>query len=327
MRLLKAGDLSITDLAFSPDGRAIAASDQHQVYLWNLENASPSRIACGQGDFQPKGGLRFSADGRTLSWLAVSHYETHSGLPYLVRGYNRDSREHTVEKIEFVKDKRWLRVAHSPDGSRSIASSGMPDFRLYGYRFDSEQGRVQTWTLSAADRSVETPTLSADGRLFAILTRTALGEGWANNPRRVEIRDFSNSGLLGTGEYPYKIEAKRFLFSPDNRYLAGINQMNLLMWQIDQPGGPGIPLRLSNTNRQHFTAMAFHPAGRRLYLASNGDAATDVTVHVVDTAAWMWVDQFSWGLGDMKAVVVSADGTLAAAASDRGEIVMWDVDD
>ena len=41
MRVLKGAEAEVLDLAFSPDGRAIAAGFEYQpVYLWNLEAAA-----------------------------------------------------------------------------------------------------------------------------------------------------------------------------------------------------------------------------------------------------------------------------------------------
>ena len=47
MRVLRGADAEVLDLAFSPDGTAIAAGFKHHpVYLWNLE-ASIHYSRCG----------------------------------------------------------------------------------------------------------------------------------------------------------------------------------------------------------------------------------------------------------------------------------------
>lgn len=323
MRVLKAADTGVTDLAFSPDGRALAAADRHLVYLWNLEENPAIRVRLEMNEFEPRGGLGFSADGRSLNWLVKSSYDS-SRVPSLRRIYDRDSRNTFTEKTFAAANKLIHDAAHTSDGTRGLSLHQWSEDRLIGWRL-AEGGWVQTWSLSTAGRSVERLTLAPDGALFAMFTRPSLGEKWDKKPRKVEVRESSNAELAAVGDYPYSVEAKRLLFSPDARQLVGINAMNLLVWPLaGRELGP--PLRVRNTTRKNFTAMAFHPSGRHLYVTSNGDEGKDATVHVFDTADWTRVGQFSWGLGSLKAVALSPDGTLAAAGGDRGDVVIWDVD-
>ena len=276
MRVFKAADTPVDDLAFSPDGRAIAAYVKYQgVFLWNLEAAPLSRVPVDtdiDAKSYCKGGFFFSSDGRSLAWLVVGAR----------RIYDRDTRKTTTEK-SFSTNKR---IVQTPDGSRGVSNHGLPDYRLIGWRFVDGMW-VQTWTLSTADLQVESLTLSADGRLFAMLTRHALGEGLQNNPARVEVRDAATRMLRGTGEYPYNMAIRlafpSLLFSPDGSQLVGLNAMNLLVWPIPDAGDLGAPRLVRNTTRKQFTAMAYHPSGRHLYVTSNGENAKDATVHVFDT--------------------------------------------
>jgi WD40 repeat protein len=79
------------------------------------------------------------------------------------------------------------------------------------------------------------------------------------------------------------------------------------------------PIR--NDEKKHFTAVAFHPSGRFLLVAS-----TDETVKLYDVRTWEVVRSFAWDIGRMRSVAFSPDGTLAAAGSDKGKVVVWDVD-
>lgn len=82
------------------------------------------------------------------------------------------------------------------------------------------------------------------------------------------------------------------------------------------------PLRtVRNDSRKHFTAVAFHPSGRYLAAASN-----DATVKLYDTTTWEVARTFTWDIGRMRSIAFSPDGTLAAAGSDKGKVVVWDVD-
>jgi WD40 repeat protein len=45
-----------------------------------------------------------------------------------------------------------------------------------------------------------------------------------------------------------------------------------------------------------------------------------------DTTIWNVARTFTWDIGRMRSVAFSPDGALAAAGSDRGKVVVWDVD-
>jgi WD40 repeat protein len=85
---------------------------------------------------------------------------------------------------------------------------------------------------------------------------------------------------------------------------------------------PSAPVAaIKNDSRKHFTGAAFHPGGRFLAATSN-----DHTVKFYDTATWNRAGGFDWEVGRLRSVAFSADGTLAAAGTDKGQIVLWDVD-
>ncbi len=312
VRVLKAAEGVILDLAFSPDGNAIAAAVEFQgVFLWNLGSHTPSpiRLANGTGSYQ--GGLQFSRNGRTVCWVADGAR----------REFDRDGK--TTSERSFVVTRLTIGVTQSQDGNRVASQHGFPDFCLTGWRAgdnDSDDEWIRTWNISTADVAVERPTFSPDGRLFAMLARSAVGDRWSSNPRRVEVRDGATSALLGTGDYPYSID-EPLQFSPDGQQLVGFNDMTLLVWPVPAPGPLGTPKLIRNDTRKQFTALAYHPSGRQLYAASNDEA-----VHVFDTTHWERVRRFSWGMGRLKSVAISPDGTLAGAGGDRGDVVIWDVD-
>jgi WD40 repeat protein len=81
------------------------------------------------------------------------------------------------------------------------------------------------------------------------------------------------------------------------------------------------PHVIHNDNRKHFTGIAFHPSGKYLAATSN-----DATVKLYDTTTWKVARTFTWDIGKMRSIAFSSDGTLAAAGSDSGRVVVWDVD-
>jgi WD40 repeat protein len=77
----------------------------------------------------------------------------------------------------------------------------------------------------------------------------------------------------------------------------------------------------NSDSRKLYTGLAFHPSGRWLAAASN-----DETVKFYDTESWQVAKTFTFRIGRMRSVAFSPDGTLAAAGSDTGQVVLWDVD-
>jgi WD40 repeat protein len=308
VRVLKATEGEIRDLAFSPDGQAVAAAVKyHGVFLWNLAAPHPVPV-CLDTEDRDCGGLSFSTDGRHVSWL----------VPGARRVYDRDTRD--TEEQQFAMSQPATKLVHGTGGARVVSQHAFPDHCLLGWRA-SDEGWVRTWSISTTDLVVERVTLSADARLFAMLTRPALGSRWWDYPLRVEVRDAATAAVRVTAEFP-SLNPAQLLFSPDARQLVGFKDMTLMAWAVPEDlGSLGPPQILRNDSRKHFTAMAYHPGGRRLYATSN-----DATVHIFDTATWERTERFKWQLGSLKAVAVSPDGTLAAAGGNQGDVVVWDVD-
>jgi WD40 repeat protein len=94
---------------------------------------------------------------------------------------------------------------------------------------------------------------------------------------------------------------------------------SLRIWRHDNFTAP--IQTVQNSTKQHFTAIAFHPSGRFLAATSN-----DATVKLYDTSTWSVAKTFTWNIGRMRSIAFSPDGTLAAAGSDTGKVVVWDVD-
>jgi len=97
---------------------------------------------------------------------------------------------------------------------------------------------------------------------------------------------------------------------------VAFNGSTLVAWR---PGEK--PSKVRAQTRAHFRAVAYHPSGDYLLAANN-----DTGIRVFDTSSWTVVKQYEWSIGRLTAVVVSPDGTLAAAGGEKGQVVVWDFD-
>jgi hypothetical protein len=73
--------------------------------------------------------------------------------------------------------------------------------------------------------------------------------------------------------------------------------------------------------RRRFRQVAFHPSGTSL-AAVNGRTS----VSLIAVPSFAVAKTFAWGIGPLHSVAFSADGTLGAAGSGDGRIVVWDAE-
>ena len=116
---------------------------------------------------------------------------------------------------------------------------------------------------------------------------------------------------------PFETVTASPVFTPDGRTLALLRDKSLVLLDV---ATRQIRATLAAEGRR-INAVAFTPDSR-LTLTGNQDG----TVAVWDTLSGDPRGRFEWDIGPVQALVVSADGMLAAAAGRSGRIVVWDVD-
>jgi WD40 repeat protein len=306
MRLLNSADGDILSLAFSPDGDALAAAVEFQgVYLWNLHsNGIHVRLDTAVTDRART--LFFSSDGRAVWWA------TKDGL----KRYDRDDRE-TAEK-PLSSQGMMLRFVRTPDGGRMVSEHNFPHRTLIGWS-DGDAGWTEDWSVTTWDLSVRALAVDAAGERVAVVCQSAAvaGKWWEQHPTRIELRSAVSSVVQNHGPCKYH-SIDELLFSPDSTQLVAVHEMTLIAWPVPELGEPRM---IRNDSRKHFTSACYHPSGRYLLVSGN-----DESVHVFDTTSWERVARYHWKIGRLRAVAVSPDGTLAAAGTDKGEVIVWDLD-
>jgi WD40 repeat protein len=225
--------------------------------------------------------------------------------------YDRDDR--TVTSEPAVPSGTF---GIAPTAKRAVSLLGLPKYELAGWKF-KEGEWVRQWNISTRALSVLEPTLAPSGDRFAMFARTTNAARWWEQPMCVEVRDATTGKLAAAGSYPYSYHGK-LAFHPRGEQLVCAHEMTLVAWELPTGGAPRLA---PNDNRKHFTALAYHPDGARLFATSN-----DATVHVFDTRALERTKRYTWRLNRLSALAVSADGALAAAGSATGDVVLWDVD-
>jgi WD40 repeat protein len=305
MRLLSAGKGEVVSLGFAP-GRSVlvAVSEKSGTHVWDLATAERP-VVFGKYEYQRQRPLAFSPDGRYL----FRHGPAGRVAVDLANG--------TTAPAEPVADSPLSDFAQTPDGER-IVFLHTPYYtpRLVGWRRAADGRWVDDWSAEPGDGLMAGHALSPAGDWFVHFHRNRLAH-WPNIYQLVVRSATTGVAQAARGEHPYSYRSRLF-FRPDGAQVVGLHDMTLLVWPVPDPRR----LRLvRNDNRKHFTAVAYHPSSRYLLTTSN-----DTTVIVWDVETWRHVTRYTWDIGRLKSVAVSPDGTLAAAGSDKGQIVVWDVD-
>lgn len=134
----------------------------------------------------------------------------------------------------------------------------------------------------------------------------------------LQVRAADTGKVLSTVKYPSNYVMTTAV-SPDGGRLAVMGYEKLYVWDT---AAWGKPTRYACAGARRFGALAFHPS--RPLLATIQSGQTLVKYLATDT--WTFAARFAWKLGEMRSVVFNPEGTLAAAGSVTGRIVLWDVD-
>ncbi|MBA4191064.1 MAG: hypothetical protein C0467_24020 [Planctomycetaceae bacterium] len=310
----------VTHLAFAPNGRVVAASGGGRgLELWEIPSGNNwgryergPRFVDGSIAFHPTESACFGSCGNS-----VGEIET-------------DTKKARIITIHGQGITYFGETSMVPDGSGFVShcnADWLRDgtfFHLHWKRGDTLRVAWELRLDSTARRAPRVPQpqvirVSPDGTTFVTLD-ASYGLARRPVPRivRVAVRSTSNGELLRWTAIPASTR-KDLTISPSAREFVTCHTNNLTVWNADDLEAR--PQRVQNDTRSNFTGIAFHPSGKYLAATSN-----DQTVKLYDTTTWQVAKTFTWEIGRMRSVAFSPDGTLAAAGSDTGKVVVWDVD-
>jgi WD40 repeat protein len=196
-------------------------------------------------------------------------------------------------------------VVLSPDGDRLLAAD-LTNFRrqLFAVATGPEGGEV-LWRKSVSEAFSQLAGFLPDGDRFVTLDGA------------VRIRSFHTGDELAAGRFkPMGTHQPRL--SPDGRHLAAIGYGSMYFFDLDDLGKPR---KIGGSSSfGDFRSFAFHPDGRTVAVIHGGPTL----VKLYDLATLTRSRTFKWKLGPLQSVAFSPDGSLGAAGSDDGRIVVWD---
>lgn len=294
MQILQGPKKGVRRVAFSPDGRQLAAgSYDRSLRVFDLANGEQRRLAVSSAT--PLS-MAWSPDGKCLYW---------SWCPFENGGVTSVSLQSEPNML-LTRTADVCGVCPAPDGKR-----------LYVATADT----ILRWTLKPqltplSDWPAESPgclAVSADGKMLAsthphhplaevdahyvALWDTRTGR---EKKRLLECRDFFD----GVG------------FSPDGKRLVAVGHQSIWLWELPS----GKPLA-NHASKKFFTDLAWSPLGT--VFATSGN---DGEIRFWDGRSGAASGVYSWGLEKALCVAFAPDGMRAAAGDSTGKIVVWDVE-
>jgi WD40 repeat protein len=295
--VLKTRRQRLGQVVFTPDGKGLAAAGQVGAWWWKSFFDDPTPIRFGEEEC---GGIGFDPTGENL--IVV-----HSGIGLRCLRLT-DQSQHTVRYERFtpllgVCPKTGLAVLGSFFGNT-----------LEGWQLGGDGGFVRAWEVRVERGSVGSfVAFPGSGKWFV----RAVDSPGQSPQFRLVLHDPATGGELR------QIPARSWVYctpavSADGSRIAYGSQHFVYGHWTDNPERWVVA---ENDSTHQFTGLVFHPSGR--YLATTNN---DETVKLYDTDTWELAKTYTWDIGRMRSIAFSPDGTLAAAGSDTGKVVVWDVD-
>jgi len=306
MQVLRGPIKTVDRVRFSPNGELLAGAgdDAEALAVWDRVSARPRYVAELELEmlhwpfcFTPNGDLLIAGDDADVVALdAATGTEVWRVVP---------NRNATLAALDVTTDGRLLLIAdyfhyNSPAGHQVWALNGRAE---PSFVRGTKGTRLRTACAAAFLPGTDT---------FVV------GEGYTRKKEGTQVLVVPAAKKPFPLLVPHK-DLNSVAASPDGRFVAAQYLRVLVVWRASNFAEP--PTEVIQLGRKHFTGIAFHPSGKYLAATSN-----DETVKLYDTATWELAHTFTWKVGRMRSIAFSPDGAIAAAGSDKGQVVVWDVD-
>jgi WD40 repeat protein len=161
----------------------------------------------------------------------------------------------------------------------------------------------------------DAPAVHPDGNRVAAAQRYIAGV----SRQLITIRDADSGKTLAVNHVDPAEPIWQFAFTTDGaKLLARIPGRAVRVLDAENVESVG---ELVHKGRAFVTGIAVHPGGKAIACSRN-----DGTVWFWDPTTLREIRSFDWKLGKLVSVAFSPDGALAAAGTEDGQVIVWDVD-
>lgn len=302
---------AITGLAFSSDGKRLAAIAQNtnQVRVWSVE--SGARQAVLKSFNQPVTQLAFSPKAE---WLAAS--DDRSVRLWTSSGQVKTEFEvaEPITSLTFSPDGQWLLIA-SGNTAQLMETSG------------------HTRKLLTHPKPIQDARFSPDGQFIATGCNDGSVRLWQAQTGHLR-HTFAQPRLPLA---PQTASIQRVQFSPDSQTLVALAvRRSVQMWNL-QAGAQFRPIELTDGTQAvsdqdlaqiRPLAVAFSPDSRQLVTAQPevGDESLPYVLQIWDRQTGQVLDRFRAHAAAIEAVQYNPDGNTIATASADGSVRLWSAD-
>ncbi len=281
---------AIFQTAFSPDGTAIATSGLNPMVCVSDAATGRTRWQMAVNTRVIGLGLAYSPDGTQLAvvdWSAVTIFDARTG------------------NVLHSHPGRGYAVAFTPDGSGVVTGNGLNEWNAI--RTNVKTGRSRRITTLRGTSTYNRFRYSPDGRFLAALGGSCVAlieaDTWKGGTQAVLSHPTDGVGALA-----WHPAAPVLVYSDGPKLIAH-------SWESRWP------IAERKRSKKYVQDAAFTPDGRHLITVSN-----EATAVLWETAQWTAGREFAWDIGPLKSITIAPDGARAACASDRGRVVVWDLD-
>jgi WD40 repeat protein len=334
----KDDDGQIESLAFSPDGKTVAASrsNSHAISFWDV--ASGKKQLVDNGHLGPVLNIALSPDGKTLATAAWEKNYSRRNCVHLWDPLSGKELGAVGVDLGFIGG-----LAFSPDSRLLAVGNEDGTIRLFDYlerrelrRLEGHQNMIE-WLGTAADGTLislgyhdrtirlwdvpggkelgsfrSSPSVPNGGIALAPDGKTIAQGGSRDSPPILcdaltgkKVRQFGGPGNMTA-----------LAISPDGQVLAAGEMRGVRIWEV----ASGKELGWYPNTHGWIGFLSFSPNGRLL-----GCGSSDGTIVLWDTATGKERNSFKGHHGAVRSGAFSPDGRRLYSGSDDTTVLIWDL--